>query len=62
MQAHETCGKCGISVLASRMADHWIIAQHYSANVPAVSVRFPLDMIERPSGLVVPNVLKARVS
>ena len=43
----ETCSKCYRLVLPSRMADHWIIAQHYSVNIPAVRVSFPLDVRER---------------
>lgn len=31
----DKCSKCGARVLPSRMADHWMIAQHYSPNLPA---------------------------
>ena len=34
----ETCSNCGAKVLPARMADHWMIAQHYSANLPSVRV------------------------
>ena len=39
----DTCTNCGVRVIPSRMADHWMIAKHYSANLPARSVRFLLD-------------------
>ncbi len=35
MKNFETCKNCGASVLASRMADHWLIARHHSRSLPA---------------------------
>lgn len=52
---YERCEKCNELVLASRMADHWVIARHYSVNLPAVS--FPSES-DRPSGLVLPSAYR----
>ena len=40
------CTKCGVSVLAARMADHWIIQGHsQNPNVRAVSGTFAIDEV-----------------
>lgn len=45
MERLERCtfNGCNATVRAVAMPDHWVIAQHYSPNLPARSVRYFID-------------------